>query len=161
MIIREATEEDAASLAAIYKYYVEETAISFELTAPDKDEMERRRKEYSSSYPYLVAEENGRVVGYTYAHPFSARAAYSRSAEITIYLDRDSKGKGYGKALYAEIEKRLRKSNVKNLYAIAMYPGLGSIEFHEKMGYRIVGKLTDCGEKFGKLWSVVYMEKMI
>ena len=161
MVIRDAVSEDAEALADIYRYYVEETAISFEYTAPDKDEMERRRKTYSDSYPYLVADENGKVVGYAYAHPFSQRAAYYRSAEITIYLDKSELHHGYGKALYDEIERRLKGSGITNLYAIVMYPGAGSVEFHEKMGYRIVGKLTDCGEKFGKLWSVVYMEKRI
>ena len=161
MIIRNAEASDAAELARIYRYYVEETAISFELEAPSPEEMERRRSEYSRHYPYIVAEEGGRLAGYAYAHPFSPRAAYRRSVEVTIYLDKDMTGRGYGRALYSELERRLRETGITNLYAIVMYPGEGSVEFHEKLGYRIVGKLTDCGEKFGRLWSVVYMENIL
>ncbi len=161
MTIREAEKEDAAALADIYRYYVEETAISFEYEAPDAAEMERRRSEYSRHYPFLVIEDNGMIMGYAYAHPFSYRAAYRRSAEVTIYLRKGESGKGYGSALYRELEENLRGKGVTNLYAIVMYPGEGSVAFHEKMGYRIVGRLTDCGEKFGKLWSVVYMEKFL
>ncbi len=161
MIIRDAVAEDSESLSEIYRYYVEETAISFELTAPDKDEMERRRKEYSESFPFLIAEDGGKILGYAYAHPFSQREAYSKSVEVTIYLDRMSTGKGIGKALYEALEEKLKVKGIRNLYAIVMYPGYGSVEFHERMGYRLVGKLTNCGEKFGKLWSVVYMEKFL
>ena len=63
--------------------------------------------------------------------------------------------------LYQKLEEKLREIGIHNLYAIVMYPGEGSVEFHESMGYRIVGTLTDCGEKFGRLLSVVYMEKRI
>ena len=159
--IREASPEDAPRIAEIYSYYVNETAISFENTAPDSTEMERRIRETSAEYPFLVLTDGGKIEGYAYAHRFSARAAYRRSAEVTIYLDRNAAGKGYGKSLYASLEERLKPLGIHNLYAIVMYPGEGSVEFHEKMGYRIVGKLTNAGEKFGRLWSVVYMEKHI
>ena len=160
--IRNAEASDAAELASIYRYYVEETAISFEYTTPDEYEMGRRIDETrSKGYPYLVLEDDGIIRGYAYAHPFSSRAAYRRSVEVTIYLDKDETGKGYGSALYGELEKCLKKTGISNLYAIVMYPGYGSVEFHEKMGYRTIGILTDCGEKFGQLWSVAYMEKRI
>ena len=153
--IRNAEASDAAELASIYRYYVEETAISFEYTAPDECEMERRIEETrSKGYPYLVLEDDGIIRGYAYAHPFSGREAYYRSVEVTIYLRHGDEHKGYGKLLYEELEKRLKQTDIHNLYAIVMYPGYGSVEFHEKL-------LTDCGEKFGKLWSVVYMEKRI
>ncbi len=161
MIIRDATEKDAAAIASIFRYYVEETAISFEYETPTDEAMRRKIIESANHLPYLVAEENNRILGYVYAHPFSQREAYRISAEVTIYLDKDCTGKGIGKALYEELEQRLRGTEVRNLYAIVMYPGYGSIEFHEKMGYKTVGKLTDCGMKFGKLWSVVYMEKKL
>lgn len=161
MTIRDADSRDAERIAEIYRYYAEETAISFETEAPDADEMGRRIAEVQEGYPYLVILEDGRIEGYAYVHRFSERAAYHRSAEITIYLDKDATGRGYGRALYEEIERRLRGSGIHNLYAIVMHPGEGSMEFHERMGYRIVGRLTDAGEKFGRLWSVVYMEKHI
>lgn len=160
MIIRDAKAEDMGQVAAIYAHYVENTAISFEYEAPTEKEMERRRISFRP-YPYIVAEEGGRILGYAYAHPFSSRAAYGRSVEVTIYLDRREEGKGIGRLLYQRLEAKLRGIGIHNLYAIVMYPGEGSVEFHERMGYRIVGTLTNCGEKFGRLLSVVYMEKRI
>ena len=159
--IRIAGTCDAAAIATIYSYYVEETAISFEYEAPDEEEMARRIAG-NGGFPFLVAEDDGMIVGYAYAHPFSSRAAYFRSVEVTIYLDKDRSGRGYGKALYEELEKRLKAMDITNLYAIVMYPeNKESIAFHERMGYRIVGILNGCGEKFGRLWSVAYMEKII
>ncbi len=160
MTIRDAKAEDMPQIARIYSYYVENTAISFEIKAPDWKEMEARRESFIP-YPYIVAEEDGRIMGYAYAHPFSEREAYRRSAEVTIYIDKDNARKGIGTMLYGKLEERLMAMDIHNLYAVVMYPGLGSVGFHERMGYRIAGKLTDCGEKFGKLWSVVYMEKLI
>ena len=160
MIIRDAKAEDMGQVAAIYAYYVENTAISFEYEAPTVEEMERRRISFRP-YPYIVAEEGGMILGYAYAHPFSSRAAYGRSVEVTIYLDTQEEGKGIGRMLYQKLEEKLREIGIHNLYAIVMYPGEGSVEFHERMGYRIVGTLTNCGEKFGRLLSVVYMEKRI
>lgn len=159
--LRYVLPSDAEELSNIYRYYVEKTAISFEYTAPDENEMKQRITEISTSYPFLVIEEHGTVEGYAYAHAFSSREAYRRSAEVTIYLRHGMERQHYGTLLYDELERQLKEIGVHNLYAIVMYPGEGSVEFHEKRGYTIAGKLTDCGEKFGRLWSVVYMEKHI
>ena len=107
MTIRKAIPSDAEEIAGIYRYYVEETAISFEYEAPDADEM---RKRMEGCPHYLVAEDDGKILGYAYAHPFSARAAYRRSAEVTIYLDKDQMGKGIGSELYNALEEDLRGS---------------------------------------------------
>ena len=98
MTVRKARTEDAGAIADIYRGYVEETAISFEYEAPDAAAMAERMEE---AIAYLVAEDDGgRIIGFAYAHPFSARAAYRRSAEVTIYLDRNETGKGIGRKLY-------------------------------------------------------------
>ena len=161
MEIRDARALDMAQIASIYSYYVTNTAISFEVDPPDEAEMRKRWMEISKQYPYLVASDGDMILGYAYAHRFHERAAYGRSAEVTIYLKRDAQRQGIGRSLYEELERRLEGTGVHNLYALIMYPGTGSIEFHERMGYRIAGILHDCGEKFGRLWSVAYMEKLI
>lgn len=160
MTIRNAVSGDSGRIAEIYAHYVLDTAISFEIVPPDAAEIGRRMSSFRP-YPYIVAEEDGVIIGYAYAHPLSERPAYRRSAEVTIYLDSEVQGRGIGKALYAELEKQLASIGVHNLYAVVTYPGWGSVEFHQKMGYSICGKLTECGEKLGKLQSVVYMEKRI
>ena len=86
MRIRSAAADDAARLLGIYAYYVEHTAISFEYDVPSVEEFRSRIENILKAYPYLVAEENGTIQGYAYAHPFVGRKAYEHSAELTIYL---------------------------------------------------------------------------
>lgn len=97
--IRMARAQDAEALARIYAYYVEKTAITFEHEAPDAAEMETRRKKIFEHSPYLVAEQEGRVLGYVYAHEFYGRAAYAWSVEASIYVASDARGQGGPQAL--------------------------------------------------------------
>ena len=122
MVIRAATREDAGSLLKIYSYYVENTAISFEYVAPSLDEFSKRISSTLEKYPYIVLEDDGLIRGYAYAGAFHSRAAYAHCCEVTIYLDHDSKGNGYGKALYEALEKALKKMGIINLYACIADP---------------------------------------
>jgi len=166
--IRSVRPEDAERLAEIYRYYVENTAISFEYIAPTTEEFGERIRTYSTKYPYLVAEEDGRIVGYSYAAPFKTRAAYAWSVEATIYLDHTQKGRGIGKVLYTEMEKRLSAQHITNFCACITCPDApdpyvtdASIRFHTAMGFRMVGKFEKCGRKFGRWYNMVWMEKII
>ena len=79
MEIRDAEASDMAQIASIYSYYVRETPISFEEEAPSAEAMERRWLGISEEYPYLVAADGDRILGYAYAHRFHERAAYRRA----------------------------------------------------------------------------------
>ena len=94
-MIRRVTEDDAERLLKIYAYYVENTAISFEYETPNLNEFRNRIAHTIKKYPYLVIEADGVIQGYAYAGIFKGRAAYDHCCEVTIYLDRDSKGNGY------------------------------------------------------------------
>ena len=117
MVIRTAKTEDAESLLKIYSYYVENTAISFEYVTPSPEEFRKRISDTLKKYPYIVIEEDGLIKGYAYAGVFKGRAAYDHCCEVTIYVDRDSKGKGYGRLLYDALEKALKNQGMINLYA--------------------------------------------
>ena len=168
MIIRNVKKEDAARLLEIYSYYVENTAITFEIDVPTLEEFTDRIFHISAKYPYLVLEDDGRIMGYSYAGAFHERAAYSRSAEVTIYLDKDAHGKEYGRALYEELERRLKDMGIINLYACIGDPveedetlTRNSEHFHEHMGYTKVGTFHKCGHKFGRWYNMIWMEKII
>ena len=168
MEIRKATKEDAHSLLDIYSYYVENTAISFEYETPSLDEFEKRIIKTLEKYPYVVIEDGGLIRGYAYAGPFHSRAAYAHCCEVTIYLDRDSKGKGYGRALYEALETALKQMGIINLYACIADPEIedeyltkNSESFHKHMGYTGVGEFHKCGYKFGRWYNMIWMEKMI
>ena len=122
MLIRSALPDDAGRILEIYSYYVENTAITFEIDVPSPDEFKKRITKTLVRYPYLVLEEDGRIEGYAYAGVFYDRAAYDHSCEVTIYLDRNSHGKGYGRLLYGELEKELKARGIINLYACIADP---------------------------------------
>ena len=168
MTIRPATLADAEILRDIYAPYVEETAVSFEYTVPTVAEFTERMKDIMERHPYLVAEEAGEAVGYAYASPFHEREAYSWSAELTVYLRKDQRGRGIGRLLYEKLEQILRAQNITNLYACIAWPEQedeyltgASARFHERMGFRLAGTFHRCGYKFGRWYSMVWMEKEI
>ena len=168
MLIRSVKLEDAERLLEIYSYYVENTAISFEYVTPSLEEFRERITTITKKYPYLVLEEEGVIRGYSYAGVFKGRAAYDHCCETTIYLDRDSKGKGYGRALYEALENALKEIGIKNLYACIGDPETedeyltkNSEHFHSHMGYTKVGEFHKCGYKFGRWYNMIWMEKMI
>lgn len=166
--IRVAKIEDAPQLLNIYRPYVEKTAITFEYEVPGIDEFKRRIEKTLKKYPYLVAEDNGEILGYAYAGPFIGRAAYDWGVETTIYLKEDKKNLGLGRKLYEALEKILKAQNILNMNACIGYPeeedeylNKNSVEFHSHMGFTMVGEFHKCGYKFGRWYNMVWMEKMI
>jgi len=167
--IRLALPQDARQLMEIYAPYVEKTAISFETAPPTATAMLRRRDEIVQRYPYLVVEQEKELLGFAYAHPFVGRAAYDWSAETTIYLRMDARGKGLGGMLYHKLEDILKAQGILNLNAcIAVPKGAddeylthASVDFHAHLGYKPVGTFHDSGYKFGRWYDMVWMEKIL
>lgn len=165
---RNVTEEDAPALLSIYRYYVENTAITFEWETPSEAEFRERIRKIEEKYPYLAAVQDGRIIGYAYANTFKDRAAYDWSVETTIYLDQNVRHRGVGKRLYRALEEALKPMHILNLNACIGYPKTedayltkNSAEFHAHLGYRMVGRFHDSGYKFGRWYDMVWMEKMI
>lgn len=169
MIIRNIEKSDIRRLLEIYSYYVLNTAVSYEYVTPTADEFERRIDEIlSSGLPYLIAEDNGIILGYCYAHKFHSREAYKKCVETTVYIDKSARKSGIGRALYSELENRLSKSGITNLYACVAYIENedeylthDSVLFHQKMGFEICGHLHRCGIKFDRYYDMLYMEKIM
>ena len=166
--IRSAESEDANELLNIYAYYVNETAISFETEVPSVKEFKIRMEKVMKNYPYLVAQKNNEILGYAYLHPFVGRKAYELSAETTIYLNPYKKKMGIGKKLYSVLEDIAKAQNITNLYSCIGYVDKedeylnnNSVQFHEHIGFRMVGKFENCGHKFGRWYHMVWMEKII
>lgn len=166
--IRIASPEDAAALLEIYGPYIEKTAITFEYEVPSLAEFRQRIENTLKRYPYIIAEKEGKVLGYAYTGPFGQRAAYAWAAETTIYLKENRRKMGLGKRLYQALEEISRAQNIVNLNACIAYPqkedeylSRNSAQFHAHMGYRMVGEFHQCGYKFGRWYNVVWMEKMI
>jgi len=168
LVIRTASEHDAAALLEIYAPYVQNTAVTFEYDVPDEAEFASRIRRTLARYPYLVAERDGEPVGYAYAGAFKSRAAYDWSVETSIYLKTDCRRQGAGTQLYLALEQALRAQGILNMNACIAYPERedeyltrDSVRFHEKLGFRMVGRFHDCGCKFGRWYSMVWMEKLL
>lgn len=166
--IRTASTDDAATLLEIYRPYVEKTAITFEYDVPSLEEFTARIRNTLKKYPYIVAERNREILGYAYAGAFKSRAAYDWAVEMSIYLKDGKKNMGIGRMLYTAIEKLCKAQNITNLNACIGYPETedeyltkNSAQFHEHMGYRMVGEFRQCGYKFGRWYNMVWMEKII
>ena len=168
MTIRQARPEDAAALLAIYAPYVEQTAVTFEYDVPTVSEFSRRIEAVSLKYPYLVALDAGRIVGYAYASAFKQRAAYQWAVETSIYVDRSERRKGIGILLHQALEEALRQQGILNMNACISYIEpedeyltLDSVRFHERLGYERAAHFHKCGRKFGRWYDMIWMEKLI
>lgn len=158
LIIREACSEDASRLLAIYSPYVTDTVITFEYEIPSLEEFTSRIRKIQKRYPYLVCEEAGGIIGYAYADTYMIRPAYDWCAEISIYVDRECRGRGAGKALYEALFKRMRAMHVLNLYAVITSENGESLKFHEKLGFETFAVFKKAGYKQGRWLDVTWMQ---
>ena len=140
---------DAEACAAIYAPHVEGSAVSFEETAPGAVEMARRIERYGTSHAWLVAEHEGRVVGYAYATAFNERPAYRWSASVSVYIADGARGSGVGRALYEALFARLRERGFRMACAGITLPNEPSMRLHESLGFGLVGINREIGWKQG------------
>ncbi|HFI0182852.1 TPA: N-acetyltransferase family protein [Streptococcus suis] len=159
--IRNAQFEDAENLVAIYAPYVEKTAITFETQVPTVEDFENRIKKTMKKFPYLVAIEEGQIVGYAYASTYYARAAYDWTVELSVYVQKEARGKGVGTLLYTALEEELTARGFKNFLACIALPNPASIALHEKRGYEQVAHFKKVGYKFGTWHDIVWLQKSL
>jgi phosphinothricin acetyltransferase len=155
--IRRATVDDASAIQRIYAPFVEFTHVSFEEIPPDVAEIEKRIKEGSVKFPWLVAEQNGQVVGYAYASAHRVRASYRWSVDTAIYLDAAFRGQGIGKTLYSRLLETLRSQGFFNAFAGVTLPNRGSIALHESLGFKPIALYENVGYKLGAWHSVRWL----
>ena len=160
-VIRPARPEDAPACADIYRPFVTDTCISFELDAPDAEEMARRIAAASQTHAWLVAEDDTGIRGYAYGSAHRARAAYSTSADVAVYVRPDSNRMGLGRALYADLFERLRARGSHALFAGIALPNEASIGLHTAMGFEPVGIYREVGWKLGAWRDVGWWQKRL
>ena len=161
--IRDVLPEDAERIQEIYSPYVADTTISFEITVPDKSEMQIRiEKTLSNGFPYIVAEnETGTVIGYAYADRFGEREAYRYSFIVSIYLDMKVQSRGIGQKLYDELEKRMKKMGIVQVVSAITGKNEKNLKFHEKNGFTKIGHFPNAGYKMGEWHDIIWMNKTI
>jgi phosphinothricin acetyltransferase len=160
MLVRDAAQAgDAAACAAIYAPYVRDTAITFELDPPSAAEMAARIASARKTHAWLVAEDDGRVVGYAYGGEYKSRAAYRWSCEVSVYVAWDARGGGVGRALYTELLTRLADRGFHMAVAGMTLPNDASAALHTKMGFEPVGTYRRIGWKNNTWHDVTWTQR--
>jgi phosphinothricin acetyltransferase len=162
-LVRTATADDVAQIAAIYAHHVLHGTATFEIDPPDIEEIARRRLEIEQAgLPFLVAASGDRVLGYAYAGPYRPRPAYRYTVEDSIYIDPAEIGHGLGKLLMPELIAACEKAGSRQLIAvIGDTDNLASVRLHERFGFRHSGVFRAVGFKFDRWLDTVLMQRKL
>lgn len=160
-MIRSVKQTDAKAIANIYNEYVLNGTATFEIESISTHEMEKRIKDISTRYPYLVYEENGVVMGYCYAHAWKEREAYQYTLETTVYIATQYIGKGIGKQLMMELIEKCHQDGYYALIACITGGNKASVSLHLKLGFNQVSLFKKVGVKFGQRLDVADYELLL
>jgi len=159
--IRNATPDDAGSIQAIYRPIVEQTIISFEDQAPSTPDIASRIASIGANYPYLVAEHDGRVVGYAYADQHRTRPAYRWSVDVSAYVSEHARRSGVARALYDHLLAALSTRGFHAAFAGITLPNPASVALHESMGFACVGVYREVGFKCDRWLDVGWWQRLL
>jgi L-amino acid N-acyltransferase YncA len=161
LALRDAVDEDAAAIAAIYEHYVLNTPVSMETEAVDAAEIVLRMGQVRAcGLPWIVLEVDGRLAGWAYASKWRARPGYRHAVETTVYLAPDTCRRGLGALLYGALLERLRGRAHCAIGGIAL-PNDASVALHERLGFRQVAHFEQVGHKFGRWIDVGYWQLLL
>jgi phosphinothricin acetyltransferase len=160
-LVRPSTEADLSAIQAIYARHVLTGFASFEEVPPDLAEMARRRAEVAGrGLPHLVADVDGRVLGFAYAGPYRARTAYRFTVEDSVYVAAEAAGRGLGRLMLAALIRDCEAWGARQMVAVIGDSGnLGSIRLHAQAGFREAGRLRAVGFKLGRWVDSVLMQR--
>ena len=163
ILVRDSTASDMQSVREIYAHQVLCGSATFETIPPTLDDLsERREAVLRLGLPYLVAEHEGRIAGYTYAMPFRARPAYLNTLENSVYVADDMQGQGIGRTLLARLIARCEAGPWRQMIAvIGDSANSGSIALHTSLGFRLIGTFHAVGFKHGRWIDTVLMQRAL
>ena len=159
--IRYVKKMDIVSICEIYNYYVENTNVSFEEKRISENEMERRIRGVCQLYPWIVYEQDEKVLGYAYISKWKERSAYRFTAEDTVYVKHDALRRGIGKALLKNLIEKTYKKDIHVLMAVIALPNENSIKLHESFRFKKAAHFSKVGYKNDEWLDVGYWEMQI
>jgi phosphinothricin acetyltransferase len=160
LTIRPATLADLPAITEIYNDAILKTTATFDTEPKTPEEQMVWFADHGPKYPILAAEENGIVVGWASLSKWSDRCAYSDTAEISLYVRHEHRGKGIGRKLLEAIAAEGRKAGLHTIIARIAEASEASIHLHKSVGFEHIGTMREVGRKFGKLLDVYLMQKV-
>lgn len=157
-LVRPASAGDAEACVAIYRPYVENTAITFETEVPTTEQMASRIAAARETHEWLVLERDQELIGYAYGHAFNPRAAYQWSVETSIYVAAAHYRFGGGRKLYTGLLRRLAERGYRRAFAGITQPNHASNAFHRSFGFEQAGLYRRVGWKHGRWHDVAWMQ---
>ena len=158
--IRRATINDLEAITVIYNEAIVKTTATFDIQPKTLAEQKAWFESHDGKHPILVAEQDGVIVGWASLSKWSDRCAYSDTAELSIYVKEEYRGKGIGTKLMKEIIREGEKTGIHTVIARIAEPNAASVRLHESAGFEHVGTMKEVGRKFGKLLDVRLMQKI-
>ncbi|HEY6451040.1 MAG TPA: GNAT family N-acetyltransferase [Steroidobacteraceae bacterium] len=161
LLLRSATRADAPSLLAIYRPFVESTSVSFEEEPPSIEQFAARIEQAVHGWSWIVAEREGRCIGYAYGSKHRERAAYRWSVEVSAYVHPDQHRRGVASTLYGHLFEALANRGFCNAYAAVTMPNEASLALHRKLGFQPIGVFERVGYKFGRWHDVAWVHRVL
>ncbi|WP_049929085.1 GNAT family N-acetyltransferase [Halopiger goleimassiliensis] len=159
--VRVAEPSDAGAIRDIYAPFCESSAVTFEETPPTEAELVERIESTLETYPWLVCEREGEVVGYAYASKLRKRRAYQWVVELSVYVAADARGTGVGRVLYESLFDVLERQGVCDAYAVTTLPNPATVAFHERLGFDRVVDFPAMGYTEGDWHDVAWWRRSI
>jgi L-amino acid N-acyltransferase len=160
--IRQATNEDMPFVLEIVNYEIINTTAIWDYdvrTLPQQEAIFHEKKE--KDFPFLVAEKDGKVVGFGTYGTFRFKIGYRFTVEHSVYIHKDFHGNGIGSLLITELIELAKKQKLHTMIGVIDSENLGSIAFHEKLGFKKVGHIKETGFKFDRWLDSIFMQILL
>ncbi len=161
MRIEKAKTADIPAMLQIYNHYIQNSTATFHIHPIDKDKFRSDFFHDDGFYVTFVIKDDDSVAGFCALSQFNSKEAYKRSAYVSVYIDKNSTGRGYGKKALGLLEEKAAEKGIGSLIALICTENERSIRLFEKNGYKMTGRLENAGEKFGRMLDVAYYQKLI
>jgi L-amino acid N-acyltransferase YncA len=161
IMIRASNEMDIKSIQEIYNQGIEDRIATLETELKDDDYMKEWVEKHTDRYKVIVAEQEGLIMGWASLNPYNNRCAYSGVADLSVYVSRDSRGKGVGEKLLAELECLAIENDFHKIVLFTFPFNQAGQRLYRKMGYREVGIFKDHGKLDDKFVDVMAMERLL
>lgn len=159
--VRAAVESDLPEIARIYNQAILETTATFDTVPKSVEDWQETLVSHNDKFPLVVAEDNGKIVGWGSLRPFIKRPAARFTVENAVYVDPDHQGKGIGSAILAFLLECARRENYHAVIALVVAGNISSERLHSKFGFECVGVMREVGQKFGRWLDLMVLEKLL